>query len=148
MAFVTGPALPATRASRTASVCNVRMSSDSPVSRRALLAGAVAAAAAAVLPKDALAEREYPNIGFLGGGEQIDINNANVRTYAKFQGFYPGLATLIVSNGPYRSVEELYDLPGITSTQKKTLDKYKMNLVALQPAAEYVIDKINNGMYK
>lgn len=118
------------------------------VSRRALLAGAVAAVAAAALPKSVLAEREYPNVGFLGGSDVIDINNANVRAYFKLKGFYPNLAGLIVSNGPYESVEELYELPGITDAMKSALDEHKEKLVALEPTPEYEIDKFNNGLYR
>lgn len=113
-----------------------------------MIAGVIAAAAAAALPKDALAEREYPNIGFLGGGDQIDINNANVRAYLKYQGFYPGLAGLIVTNGPYKSVDEVFNIPEITADQKKVLEKYKSRLVALEPKPDYELDKINNGLYK
>lgn len=120
---------------------------SSTISRRALLTGAVAAISAIVLPNGVLANREYPNVGFLGGGEVIDINNANVRAYAKFKGFYPNLAGLIVTNGPYKSVDDLYKLP-LTEAQKSSLDKYIGNLTALEPADEYVIDKFNNGLYR
>lgn len=118
------------------------------MSRRALMAGVLAAATAASLPQNAFAEREYPNVGFLGGGEQIDINNANVRAYQKLRGFYPTLAGIIVSNGPYKSVDDLYNLPDVTDTMREVLDSNKDKLVALDPAAEYVIDKFNNGLYR
>lgn len=117
-------------------------------SRRELLTKALAAAAIVSLPRQAFAEREYPNVGFLGGGDQIDINNANVRAYQKFRGFYPTLAGLIVTNGPYSSVDELYKLPGLTDAMKNSLDEYKEKLVALEPTPEYEIDKINNGLYR
>lgn len=152
MAFVSGPALPTSRVSRATSTCTIRMASepvsDSQVSRRSLLATTLAAAAAALVPAAALADREYANVGFLGGGAQIDVNNANVRAYVQLRGFYPTLAGLIVANGPYESVDELYNLPGITDTQKKALDTSKEKLVALPPAPEYVIDKFNNGLYR
>ncbi|CDF33931.1 Photosystem II 12 kDa extrinsic protein, chloroplastic [Chondrus crispus] len=151
MAFVTGPALPSLRAARATSTCTVRMAADAaeePVSRRAIIAGVVAAAAAAALPKVANAEREYPNVGFLGGSDVIDVNNANVRAYVKFQGFYPTLAGLIVANGPYKSVDELFALPDLTPQMKTTLEKYKDNLTALEPTPEYELDKFNNGLYR
>lgn len=151
MAFVTGPALPTTRANRTAA-CAVRMDMDvragEEMSRRALMKTAFAATLAALLPKAVLAEREYGNVGFLGGGDQIDINNANVRAYIKLPGMYPTLAGIIVSNGPYESVDKLYDIPGLTDAQKNVLDKHREKFVALDPAPEYEIDKINNGLYK
>lgn len=151
MAFVSGPALPATRASRATSTCTIRMTAPSEegnVTRRTLLASALAAVATTLLPGNARAEREYPNVGFLGGSDQIDVNNANVRAYAKYPGFYPGLAGIIASNGPYESVDELDKLPGLSSAQKKTLADFKDKLVALPPSAEYELDKINNGLYR
>lgn len=149
MAFVSGAApLTARRAARA----TCRMSADdSPpaarsVSRRAALLAGLAAAAGVAAP--ALAEIEYANVGFLGGGDVIDVNNANVRVYAKYPGMYPTLAGLIVSNGPFKSVDEIYKLPGITASMKSTLDKYKDNLTALEPTPEYELDKINNGLYR
>ncbi|CAN8077128.1 unnamed protein product [Agarophyton chilense] len=150
MAFVTGPALPAARPS-TVSVRHVCMAADSQppkLSRRQLITRALAAAALVSLPSASRAEREYPNVGFLGGSDIIDINNANVRAYQKFRGFYPTLAGLIASNGPYSSVDDLYELPGLTDAMKASLDEYKEKLVALRPTPEYVIDKINNGLYR
>lgn len=135
LTFVSGPALP-TRELRKPNVCSVRMG-DTKLTRRAALGAALTAAAAWFAPKVANAEREYGNVGFLGGGDVVDINNANVRVYVKFPGMYPTLAGLIVSNGPYKSVDELYNLP-LTSTQRATLDKYKNNLTALAPTPEYV----------
>lgn len=88
MAFVTGPALPAARAPTAASVCDkhVRMSAE-PVSRRAALSAALSAAAAIVaVPLAANANIEYANVGFLGGGDKIDVNNANIRAYVKYPG--------------------------------------------------------------
>jgi photosystem II PsbU protein len=152
MAFVPGASLPCSRTECRPAVCGLRMNvnEDVPkVSRRAALAAAVSAVAAGlVVPLAAQADIDYANVGYLGGGDQIDVNNANVRAYLKYPGFYPTLAGLIVSNGPYKSVDEISKLPGITSTMKDTLEKYKNNLVALEPAPEYEIDKLNNGLYK
>lgn len=152
MAFVNGPALPSARASRCASTCAVRMATDGgatgEISRRALLKTALAASVAAFLPKNVLAEREYGNVGFLGGSEKIDINNANIRAYLKIPGVYPTLASIIVNNGPYDEVDEIFDIPGLTETQKDVLVKHREKFVALPPAPEYEIDKVNNGLYK
>lgn len=90
MAFVTGPALPSVRTPAAASVCNkhVRMSAE-PMSRRAALSAAFSAAAAVVaLPLAANANIEYANVGFLGGGDKIDVNNANIRSYVKYPGAF------------------------------------------------------------
>lgn len=118
------------------------------VTRRAALAGALSLLASALPAKMARAEREYANVGYLGGMDKVDVNNANVHAYMQFPGFYPNLAGLIAANGPYENVDELYKLPGLSSNQKKTLEKYINHLVALTPVPEYEIDKINNGAYK
>lgn len=154
MAFVSGAPLPLSSQARTTrGTCSMRADDGSQkkvMSRRAALSAGLAAMASAavsvVLPANA--EREYANVGFLGGGDVIDVNNANVRVYQKLAGMYPTLAGKIVANGPYKSVDELYKLPDLTANQKALLDKYKGNLTALEPAAEYVIDKFNNGLYR
>lgn len=61
---------------------------------------------------------------------------------------YPNLASLIVTNGPFKNTGEIAKLPGITPAMKETLSKYADNLVALEPAPEYELDKHNNGLYK
>nr|Q7XY82.1 RecName: Full=Photosystem II extrinsic protein U, chloroplastic; Short=PsbU; AltName: Full=Photosystem II 12 kDa extrinsic protein; Short=PS II complex 12 kDa extrinsic protein; Flags: Precursor [Griffithsia japonica]AAP80721.1 photosystem II 12kD extrinsic protein [Griffithsia japonica] len=153
MAFISGPALPTARVNRTVAATPVRMASgeDTPVvSRRALLSSTLAAAAAALLSAaaPAKADREYGNVGFLGGGDKIDVNNANVRVYGRLPGMYPTLAGLIVANGPYKSVGDLYNIPGLDDKQTGLLKKYEDSFVALEPRPEYEIDKFNNGLYR
>lgn len=53
-------------------------------------------------------------VGYLGGSDKVDVNNANVRVYARFPGMYPSAAGKIVSHGPYKSVGDLYNIPGLT----------------------------------
>lgn len=140
-----------------ASKCTLRMSASSnsnnkqnePVSRRTVLLTSLAVAGAALLPtSEAKANREYAGVGYLGGSETIDVNNANVRAYLKIQGFYPTLAGLIVSNGPYGTTDDLYKIKGLTDGQKDLLKANEERLVALPPAPEYEIDKLNNGLYR
>ena len=76
------------------------------------------------------------------------MNNANVRAYLKMPGLYPTVAGKIVSNGPYKSVGELYNIPGLSGAEKDLLKKYESRFTALPPQADYVIDNINNGLYR
>ena len=99
------------------------------------------------VPGAALAIRDYENVGYLGGSETIDVNNANVRVYLKLPGMYPNVAGKIASNGPYGSVGDLYKIPGLSDKEKDVIKKYESKFVALKPAADYVIDRINNGLY-
>ena len=78
----------------------------------------------------------------------MDINNANVRVYLKMPGMYPSAAGKIVSNGPYNSVSEIYSIPGLTGEEKAVMKKYENRFVTKAQVAEYVIDRINNGLYR
>jgi photosystem II PsbU protein len=91
------------------------------------------------------AEVDYDGIKYLGGGDKIDLNNANVRAYLKIPGLYPSAAGKIVSNGPYKTVADIYNIPGLTSAQKDALKKAESKFVVLDPKPEYELDKVNNG---
>jgi photosystem II PsbU protein len=124
--------------------------SEPTVSRRALLTGAVAAALAAALARARPAEAriDYEGIGYLGGGEKIDVNNANVRAYRKYPGLYPTAAKKIVQGGPYSSPDDILKNPELTERDKEVIKKYMDRFVALPPAPEYFTDRVNNGIYK
>merc|ERR1712216_783937 len=109
------------------------------------VAGAVTGASVAA---PALADTDYAGLPYLGGSSKIDINNANVRVYAKLPGMYPGAAGKICSNGPYKSVSELYSIKGISEAEKSAIKKYESRLIVLDPSAMYVIDRLNNGLYR
>jgi photosystem II PsbU protein len=66
----------------------------------------------------------------------------------KFPGFYPNLAGKIVTNGPYKTVGDLSNIPGLSSAEKDLLKKNESKFVAKEPAADYVIDIFNNGLYR
>jgi photosystem II PsbU protein len=117
--------------------------------RREFLSSAAAAVAAGVflgVPGAANAVRDYENIAYLGGSDKIDINNANVRVYLKLPGMYPAVGGKIASNGPYSSVSDVYNIPGLSGKEKDLIKKYESKFVAFKPEADYVIDRINNGL--
>src|ERR687885_2744259 len=47
-------------------------------------------------------------------GKKIDLNNTNVRAFRKYPGMYPTLARKVVDNAPYKSVEDVLDIPGLS----------------------------------
>jgi photosystem II PsbU protein len=96
----------------------------------------------------AMAVIDYENIEYLGGSGIVDINNANVRAYLKMPGMYPAVAGKIVTNGPYSSVKDLYNLPGLTSREAEVLKKYEARFVCKTPSPDFVIDRVNNGLYR
>jgi photosystem II PsbU protein len=114
--------------------------------REFLSAAAAAAAGLATFAPVANAVRDYEGVGYLGGGKIVDVNNANVRAYLKMPGLYPNVAGKIASNGPYKSVGDLYNIPGLSGAEKDLIKKYESRFTALTPSADYVIDRVNNGL--
>mmetsp|Transcript_16963 Transcript_16963/g.25898 ORF Transcript_16963/g.25898 Transcript_16963/m.25898 type:complete len:153 (-) Transcript_16963:129-587(-) len=117
--------------------------------RRAFINSAFAGAAAVVaVAGPANAIRDYEAIGLLGGGDKVDLNNANVRVYLKMPGMYPAVAGKVVTHGPYSSVGDVYNIPGLTGPEKEVLKKYEYKFVVTKPSPDYVIDRVNNGLYR
>lgn len=96
----------------------------------------------------AKAEVDYDGIKYLGGGDKIDLNNANVRAYLKCQGMYPGAAGKVVSNAPYKAVSDIYAIPGASNAEKDAMKKCESRFVVLDSKPEYAIDLFNNGLYR
>jgi photosystem II PsbU protein len=98
--------------------------------------------------QNAKAEVDYDGIKYLGGGDKVDLNNANIRAYLKIPGMYPNVASKIVNNGPFKSVADVYNIPGLTGAEKDVIKKAEGKFVVLDVKPEYDIDKINNGLYR
>ncbi len=83
-------------------------------------------------------------------GNKIDLNNAPVRAFISLRGMYPTLAAKIVNNSPYRSVDEVFNIPDLSDRQKDTLSQYIDLFTVTDPSAalNYGFDRINNGIYK
>jgi photosystem II PsbU protein len=111
---------------------------------------AVSASIGAIFtPKIAYSEINYEGIKFLGGGDRIDLNNANIRSYLKLKGMYPGVASKIVSNKiPFKSIADVYNIPGLTDAEKAILKQYEDKFIVCEARPEYFIDRINNGLYR
>eukprot|EP00591_Stephanopyxis_turris_P010000 CAMPEP_0195508938 /NCGR_PEP_ID=MMETSP0794_2-20130614/2018_1 /TAXON_ID=515487 /ORGANISM="Stephanopyxis turris, Strain CCMP 815" /LENGTH=152 /DNA_ID=CAMNT_0040636039 /DNA_START=40 /DNA_END=498 /DNA_ORIENTATION=- len=119
-------------------------------SRREFISSAAGLAAAgvfgAVAPANAIIDND--TVQYLGGSSVVDLNNANVRVYLKMPGLYPTVAGKIVSNGPYATVSAVYSIPGLSAQEKELIKKYESRFTVTTPQADYVIDKINNGLYR
>jgi photosystem II PsbU protein len=112
------------------------------------VAAAAAIGASLFIGQAAKAEIDYDGIKYLGGGDKVDLNNANIRAYLKIPGLYPTVASKIVNNGPFKTVDDVYNIPGLTGAEKDALKKQQSRFVVLDTKPEYVIDKINNGLYR
>ena len=86
-------------------------------------------------PLVAGAKIDYDGVGYLGGSDKIDLNNANVRVYSRFPGLYPTIAGKIVSHGPYKSVSDVFSISGLSGTSPETT-LYSSIAVRFGPAAK------------
>jgi len=111
-------------------------------------ASGVAAGALLLAPASANAIVDYDAIKYLGGSDKVDINNANVQSFRQFPGMYPTAAGQIATHGPYSKVSDIYDIPGLEERVKDIMKKYEGQFVCLPPNQAYVIDRVNNGMYR
>merc|ERR1712224_1071794 len=98
--------------------------------------GEVAATAAAVTvavaaPMAANAMIDFEGVPYQGGTEIVDINNANVQAYRQFRGMYHTAAGLIATHGPYKTVTDIYTIPGMPDNVKDIIKKYEKNLIVL-----------------
>lgn len=110
--------------------------------------GLVSSAYFTMMVPPARAVRDFANVGLLGGGNMVDVNNANVRVYLKMQGMYPTIARKIAENGPYKSVGEIFNISTLTEAEKAVIRRHESRLTATKPSPEYFIDRINNGLYR
>ncbi len=83
-------------------------------------------------------------------GKKIDLNNTNVRAFQQFPGLYPTLAKKIIINAPYKNVEDVLNLAGLSDRQKQTLQANLDNFTVteLEPAFNEGDDRFNNGIYR
>merc|ERR1711897_41914 len=102
---------------------------------RQQVASVAGAAALALAPAVAPAIVDYDGIKYLGGSDKVDLNNANVQAYRQFPGMYPTAAGQIATHGPYSRLKDI-------------MKKYEKNFVCLPPNQAYVLDRVNNGMYR
>lgn len=80
---------------------------------------------------------------------KLDLNNSDVREFRKLPGFYPNLAGKIIQNAPYKSVEDVLDIPGLSPSQAErlqaNLDEFFVTDVEASMNAGG--DRYNPGLY-
>ena len=105
------------------------------------------------LTQPVLAEMDMrnPADAKLGGeyGQKVDVNNANVRLFRKYRGFYPTLAKKIVDNAPYENVEDILEIPNLSDRQVELLQANLDNFTVTPPADVFNEggDRYNPGYY-
>jgi len=83
-------------------------------------------------------------------GKKIDLNNTNVRAFQEYPGLYPTLARRIISNAPYKNVEDILLLAGLSERQKEVLQNNleHFTVTELESVFNEGDDRINNGIYR
>lgn len=78
----------------------------------------------------------------------IDLNNANINAFKKISGFYPTLGRILIQNAPYRSLDDVLNIAGLTEAQqqkiKASADKFTLN----QPDNSLNRERYNNSIYR
>jgi photosystem II PsbU protein len=82
-------------------------------------------------------------------GAKIDLNNSDIRDFRDLRGFYPNLAGKIIKNAPYEEVEDVLDIPGLSTTQKERLQANLEKFTVTEPSKEFIEgdDRFNPGVY-
>ncbi len=77
------------------------------------------------------------------GGDQLDLNNSPLRSFRKYRGMFPTIASMIVDNAPYDKVEDVLKMPGLTESQKQLLKNNLKNFKVTSTS-----DDFNEGNYR
>jgi photosystem II PsbU protein len=79
---------------------------------------------------------------------KIDLNNANINTFRQVRGMYPTIGRIIIENSPYKSLDEVLNIAGLTEAQKELIkanaDKFSLN----KPDESMGRERINNANYR
>jgi photosystem II PsbU protein len=83
-------------------------------------------------------------------GKKIDLNNTNIASFQRFPGLYPTLASKIVQNAPYKDVEDILSIKGLSERQKQILQKNFDNFRVSEVNTVFTEgdDRYNNGIYR
>jgi photosystem II PsbU protein len=82
-------------------------------------------------------------------GDKIDLNNSPLRVFREYRGMYPTLAAKIIDNAPFKTVEEVLEMPGLTEPQIEVLKANLDNFTVTPPASALLEgdNRLNDGIY-
>jgi photosystem II PsbU protein len=83
-------------------------------------------------------------------GQKIDLNNTNIFAFSEYPGLYPTIASAILKNAPYDSVQDVLEISGLSAHQKEVLEANLDNFTVTDVDIALVggADRYNNGNYK
>ncbi|MEM8721788.1 MAG: photosystem II complex extrinsic protein PsbU [Cyanobacteria bacterium P01_G01_bin.39] len=80
---------------------------------------------------------------------KLDLNNSDVREFRRLRGFYPSLASKIIQNAPYDSVEDVLNIPGLSDSQMERLQANldEFFVTDMEASMNAGGDRYNPGLY-
>jgi len=82
-------------------------------------------------------------------GDKIDLNHSPLRLFREYRGLYPTLAAKIIDNAPFKTVEEVLEMPGLTEPQIEVLKANLDNFTVTPPTSALLEgeSRLNDGIY-
>lgn len=82
-------------------------------------------------------------------GNKLDLNNSDLRDFRQYKGMFPRLGSIIIKNAPYDTVEDVFDIPGLTEKQKEILQANLSNFTVTEPQSVFLEgdQRLNVGAY-
>ena len=80
---------------------------------------------------------------------KVDLNNSDIRRFRELRGFYPVLASIIIQNAPYESVEDVLSIPDLSESQRNRLESNMDNFIVKPTNAVFNEgdERYNPGLY-
>lgn len=79
---------------------------------------------------------------------KIDLNNSNINTFRQIRGMYPTLGRIIIENAPYKSLDEVLSIAGLTESQKELIKANADQFTLKKPDESMGRERINNANYR
>jgi photosystem II PsbU protein len=82
-------------------------------------------------------------------GNKIDLNNSPLRVFREYRGMYPTLAAKIIKYAPFKKVEDVLEMPGLSDPQIEVL-KANLNNFTVTPPTSALLEgenRLNDGIY-
>mmetsp|Transcript_62735 Transcript_62735/g.181840 ORF Transcript_62735/g.181840 Transcript_62735/m.181840 type:complete len:163 (-) Transcript_62735:335-823(-) len=112
-------------------------------SRRDVLGSMLIGASAVMIPaREAIAFSQQLDDNAFEPQQQatdgkFDLNSAFVGDYKELRGMFPTAAGKIASNGPYKSVKDIYKIPGLTKNDIELFKKYEKEFTVHPPGRTF-----------
>jgi photosystem II PsbU protein len=97
----------------------------------------------------AVTANELPKTDVLkADSSTIDLNNSNINAFKKVSGFYPTLGRIIIQNAPYRSLDDVLNIVGLSDVQQQKIKDNADKFVLNQPDNSLNRERYNNSLYR